>query len=678
MATTRARTVSSSKRSQTKTSTRLPAFLKRAGFVAAIHPAVQPLLVTAIDLPTFLAKAGSLTLADRQRIVEQALILIEQNYVHLPLKKAMHAVDPVQKLKLLQFRLAQTTQAQLPPETLFHEEMTTIFDSVHDLHTNYLLPAPYNQHTAILPFQIEEYFVDKTRKYLVSKLVQGFRHPTFVVGVEVTHWNGIPLDRAVERIGEQSGGSNLEAQHARGLDALTVRPLFIMPPPDEEWVVVSYRTEDGKSLELKQPWLITQAPNGASGGSVVRASRAGGQGIDLRTHAIQQVKKALFAPESLVAEQQAARTATPQSAVDHDLPTSLPDILRAKPVQTSHGTFGYIRIFNFEVNNIDAFVQEFARLAAALPSDGLIVDVRDNGGGMINAGERILQILTPRWIEPERFEFINTSLNLAICLQNAPSPIETDLDLSAWIPSMQQAVETAATFSLGFPLTSPEACNDLGQKYYGPVVLIIDARCYSTTDMFIAGFRDHEIGQILGTDGNSGAGGANVWEHSLLSELMSDPKSPNTPLPDSPYRPLPNGANMRVAMRRSLRVGEHAGTPVEDLGVVLDQRHYMTRRDVLQTNEDLIDQAAAMLSAMLVRQLDCSLQSCADGVHTVTAATRHIARLDIYLDGRPQQSLDVLGATTQFHLAATGSGSHLLQVEGWDEGHLVAVRRIPI
>ena len=42
-------------------------------------------------------------------------------------------------------------------------------------------------------------------------------------------------------------------------------------------------------------------------------------------------------------------------------------------------------------------------------------------------------------------------------------------------------------------------CNLFGQRYYGPVALIIDALCYSTTDIFAAGFQDHEIGPVIGT-----------------------------------------------------------------------------------------------------------------------------------------------------------------------------------
>ncbi len=57
------------------------------------------------------------------RLVEQATTLIDDVYVHLPLKRAMHAVDPVQSLKLLRRRLAAISERQ------FHNEMIDIFNS---------------------------------------------------------------------------------------------------------------------------------------------------------------------------------------------------------------------------------------------------------------------------------------------------------------------------------------------------------------------------------------------------------------------------------------------------------------------------------------------------------------------------------------------------------------------
>jgi hypothetical protein len=59
---------------------------------------------------------------------------------------------------------------------------------------------------------------------------------------------------------------------------------------------------------------------------------------------------------------------------------------------------------------------------------------------------------------------------------------------------------------------------------------------------------------------------------------------------------LPGGCDLRLAMRRTLRVGKaNRGLPLEDLGVVPDERYFLTRRDVLDQNEDLIMHVAGML-----------------------------------------------------------------------------------
>ena len=66
-------------------------------------------------------------------------------------------------------------------------------------------------------------------------------------------------------------------------------------------------------------------------------------------------------------------------------------IFSAKSVNTPSGEFGYIRIFTFSVNDPEAFIDEFIRLIELLPQEGLIVDVRGNGGGHIYASEGLLQ-----------------------------------------------------------------------------------------------------------------------------------------------------------------------------------------------------------------------------------------------------------------------------------------------
>ena len=101
----------------------------------------------------------SLSRRDRLRIVDQALLLLEMNYVHLPLKQAMHAINPIQRLKLLKFRL-ETKGSEMESGMQFHKRLLEIFASLRDLHTLYLLPTPFRDHIAFLPFLIEQYFTD--------------------------------------------------------------------------------------------------------------------------------------------------------------------------------------------------------------------------------------------------------------------------------------------------------------------------------------------------------------------------------------------------------------------------------------------------------------------------------------------------------------------------------------
>ncbi len=50
-------------------------------------------------------RKSCLSRRERLRIIDQALVVLEMNYVHLRLKQAMHAINPIQRLKLLKFRL---------------------------------------------------------------------------------------------------------------------------------------------------------------------------------------------------------------------------------------------------------------------------------------------------------------------------------------------------------------------------------------------------------------------------------------------------------------------------------------------------------------------------------------------------------------------------------------------
>lgn len=653
----------------------------------------------AILLKDFLRRRRPLSITECRRLVQQALVLFESLYVHLPLKRSMYAVDPVRRLALLDHRLAELGQAQRsskqrrrPDDLWFHREMSDIFTSVRDLHTVYLLPAPFEGAVALLPFQVEDYFVGDERHYMVSNVLTGldwFLPPSdFVRGVEVTHWNGMPIARAVELAGAQNPGSNPEARHARGLARFTIRPLLKSVPPDEEWVIVRYRKGPrAPAHELRVDWRVALLPEGHDAppdGAPLR--QAMGRGLDVETDKIGIIRKRMWVPKVLEDERRLAllkrkpqlraeRSARREELDDETFPggrvikSDMPGIFQAKIRKFGGKEYGYIRIRSFNVSDADAFVEEFTELVERMPPHGLIVDVRDNGGGNIEAGERILQLLTPRRIEPERLQFINTPLNLSLCRRYD--------DLMPWVDSMERAVETGTTFSAGFPHSSPEACNAIGQRYYGPVVLVTNALCYSTTDIFSAGFQDHEIGRVLGTDGKTGAGGANVVSHAELIEMMAGKNG--VPLRGSPFRPLPGNANLRVAIRRTLRVGTHSGTELEDLGVKPDIPYRMTRRDVLEGNRDLIAKAVSILAKMPSYDLrELKVVQGADAL-ALEIRTRGLDRLDILVDdwATPSRRVDDGDHKIEVPLPTRGR-PRSLQLRGYRKRRLVAARKVAL
>lgn len=632
----------------------------------------------------FLESVIDPTPEERLQLVDRAITLIAQIYVHLPLKRAMHAIDPIQHLQLLRLRAQAMTGRD------FHAELASVFLSLHDLHTRYIFPASYQGRSAFLPFLVEEYFEGSgTRRFIVSKVFGSVEREDFKPGVILTHWNGTPIDRAVAINAAKQAGSNTDASHARGLEAMTIRPLFLGPPPDEEWIEVRYQPEgDGHAQEIRLGWQLFVSANAphtpASDTAAITRQEKGidiqseavrqvkavllatgdsnsgvtanlTTGVDLQTAAVQQVKKTLFAPAVGTDEAEMARRAAAPAAAIPEGKSLMPGQYAYRTVDTPSGTFGYIRIFSFSppfLTSPDEFAREFARMASLLPQTGLILDIRANPGGNILAAERLLQILTPRTIKAERFQLRNTSRTLE--LSDAPGVV-----LGQWKESIASAIMTGETYSQAFPLAGDDSFNQLGQRYQGPIVVITDALCYSASDIFVAGFQDHEIGPVLGTSAHTGAGGANMWEYDFLRSALPQQ-----------FTPLPKGASFTVSVRRSTRIGKRAGVTLEDLGVVPEHIHQMTRDDVLLANIDLINHAGRLLATQTHHSLAYKIER--EDPSTVAVATTNIDRVDVYIGNRPLLSLDIANGDGQFLLPAALRRPISIELRGFQLGIFVS------
>ncbi|MCY1021347.1 S41 family peptidase [Pyxidicoccus sp. MSG2] len=494
-------------------------------------------------------------------LAQQWEVVLEQFYVHLPLKERMLGVRPVQQARLL-----QEDVGRYPDDHSFMEALLRLCTGLRDFHTMIDLPEPWSRLTAFLPFQLHEYFDDAgVAHYVVGALAPGTDlGGDFVRGVEVTHWNGELLEHKVVRLGLSTAGANPAARRRRALESLTWRVLKYGLPPDEDFVFLTYLGKKGPA-DLKLPWLVREAGPRSRPEAGWDSSRAMANGLNEHAIQAQRLREEQFT-----------------SGEERGGDCRFPECLSFRRVETSSGTFGYLRIAHFVVDDVDGFVREVERIVRLIPETGLIIDVRGNPGGAIPAGERLLQLFTSSRIEPEPFSFRCTDFTRKLS--------ESGEEWSPWRPSLRAGVVAGELFSEGFPLTPVEQANDVGRIYKGPVVLVCDALSYSATDVFIAGFMDHHIGKVIGVDTHTGAGGSSMYWHQRL--VQSQGREPGGLL-----KPLARGAELRVALLRSTRVGAKRGIPVEGLGVEVDVSYRYTRDDVLHGDVDLLNRAGQVLTA---------------------------------------------------------------------------------
>jgi hypothetical protein len=580
----------------------------------------------------------SLTAKDRLQLLDGLERLLDGAYAHLPLKRARYGFDPVQRLRILR------TLGPSLGDDAFHQELVEVMTGLRDAHTVYAGPASLEGKVAVLPFLVERTGPVDSPDYLVTKVGPGLDR-AFRPGVVLEHWNGVPVDRAVLRLSSHLFGGRPDSARAWATQGLTLRSLRYGPPPDEEWVVVGYRTEPsrpgaaGTSRSITFRWTVID-PNQVAGRPARAGRRARGQGrehqhamgVSPAAEEIRRAKMLLFAPQSLTGRSAPAaapprrpRRPARRGPASRPIETRLPTTLRAAELAAPDGPFGYLRIFGFDTPP-DPFVAELVRLAPLLPDRGLVIDIRANPGGYIVAAERALQLFTPRRIEPTRFSALATPFVRQIA---GIGPVVADL--KPWRDSLEAAVRNGEPYSRPIPLTDPAGCNDLGQLYGGPVLLVADSTTYSSGDLFSAGFVDNGLGPFVCVGTATGAGGANVWDYGGLRQALAGSAAALPALPD--------GISVSFAYRRATRSGPAEGTPIEDVGIE-GEPYRMTADDVLGDNADLLAFCLERLRQQPFSRLSARVDRRA---RQVAVTAEGLDRVDLLVDGHPGASVP-LGA----------------------------------
>ncbi|MBL6458670.1 hypothetical protein JMJ55_25365 [Belnapia sp. T6] len=658
-------------------------------------------LETAKRLDKFLEQRRRvLNLEKRLEIVDDAISVVEDLYI----TKIGESGDPLEGLRTLQRELKERVDAGANnyagkggPDWLreddleFHAEMIRAFTGLRDLHTGYVPPPPFDKAVAFLPFEVEACWEGGERKYIVSnvyKKLPWYNLPKdFERGVEVIRWGEDPMAKAVEMSGDKTSGANAATKLSLGLDRMTAVPLARARCPLDWGVKLTYRTMPGegqaeeKETEEPVPWYVaTIQSEDPEVGRRNETWRALGQGLDDGREAVRQLRRTVHQQEGQAWLPERAKPADRKlvSNVRADKVLEMPEHCEASIVTPYAGDnarsgeeYGYIRIRSFKVANHRSYVRKFARLVAQMPLNGIILDVRDNPGGLILAAERLLQIFTPEYIKPQEMVFRNTGLSRKV-IKLVPEYRWRGPDQAPKRPGRGKPRH----YSKPAPISSEILCNNVGQHYYGPVVLITNALSYSATELFAAGFKKYEIGKVLGTEKKTGGGRSNVVTRSTLWKNFEHAKRAFGTLKDAaaaqgekpqdwlrePKWPLKLERPLDTDLRVTIRGVLSDGGKLHNGGVTRDFPHRMTRADVLEDNKDLLKTAADLLKELKKERSPCQLRetSCYKEGDTIVARikTGNIDILKLFLDQENK-------ARVTAHVA---NGVHPYEIRGWDAG----------
>jgi hypothetical protein len=646
---------------------------------AGIHPALQ---VRSSDLRPSLAAEGdsdagapptpifarlsdsragitfpAYTPDQRQLVANQAQILLRDLYVHRYEKIAYYgpSVDPVPAIEEIVEHAATMSDSDL------QLGIEHIFSATRDLHTNYFMPAPYACYSTFLPFNLTELHGDRETRLVVSGTYPGWASydpevAAMQTGDQLVSYNGASAEDALEALVVEGAGANYDGGRRRAMEAMTFRFQQMQPVPNEDAAALVLRRQDGTTYTVSLPWITYNscADTGSSGGSAARAPRGA-------------LAENLYQRKF---HEHAGLTARVAGSLS--LQPSAEPILLYGTLTEGGNNYGYLYLESFEpqVLDIPGTIQEMSRILSGplAGTTGLVIDIRDNGGGWIQLGEEMLQLFSPHHVETIGFRLKNSALNAFVFDTIAPE--DPGDPFTALIDN---ARTTRNRYTGTAPITDDLSANYVSQAYFGPVAVLTNSGCFSTCDMFTAGMQDNGLATIWSEDVRTGGGGANVVNYSIFSELLPSDQQ-------GPFLALPGGQDMRVAWRDAIRAGLHQGQILEDYGVTADRSAGLSLDDVLHGDEAQY----ANITGDLARTAPSKTArvSFADGgtiplavkpgaalaISATVAGTSSVAFL---LDGAPigQQTISAQGSVTLSPpgFVAPASGAHTLEIRG-EEG----------
>lgn len=525
------------------------------GFAALVLSFASPSFAQSEPVySTLSARRAEITLPaytpeEKTLVAEQAKVVLEGLYVNRERKIEFYGIanDPVPAAAQVVAEARGLTDEDL------HARLGAIFQSQHDHHLSYRFPEPFACYRSALPFSLAQARAPDGRLVIAVKSITTEAKmlavdPQFAkiqVGDVLVSFDGVPAFDAAKALENLGGGANEAGRLRSAIQLLTFKSHRKHPLPERDLVRLAFTNRLGEAYDLEVPWVAYGVPtclNPQGDGSGGRLAKQDGADDD-------QVEfEKLYKPQR--------RSSEAEQVTDTEEPTLHWDV-----INNEYGRFGYLRLDSFvpealQIPQVVLLIKKLLQNELA-GTDGLIFDLRDNGGGMITYGESLVQLFTPKNIGAQGFRLLNSQTNRDIFALN---PI--------WGEDFAQALLVAETigarYTAALPFATPSQLNDVAQAYFKPVAVLTNSSCYSTCDMTTASMQDHGVATIWGEDSATGAGGANNMQ--LADFVAQFPTDRPAPL-----KALPGKQGIGVAWRQTVRVGKNQGVLLEETGVAADK-----------------------------------------------------------------------------------------------------------
>lgn len=565
---------------------------------------------------------------EKQQLLNQAIWLMEKQYVNLDQKFAFYDnhLDPIAALRALD-PSAFSTEA-------LNTEIQNIIRAQRDLHLNFTTPIYSNTVAAVLPFSMTRVQTIENR-YMVAvdrlrtNLLPADAPVQIEIGDEVLAYNGVDIALAAEKFVTLGAGANDFGGFIRALEQMT---LFYAPEdglPEENDVTLTLRKADGTVYDITLPWFAYVLPP-APATEQATAEALTATSLNERQQLRNEIERDWLSGTELPVDEW---TEVPGS--DFSFGT----------FSNENGNFGVIKLASFAPeNDLDLVIAQIRALllTSLANTDGLIFDVRANGGGAVDLSDKLRQLFGPNDAYGTRAKVLNSPSNV----------IFTQLlgSIPGWSDNIGDSLTgVAGKYSRVFNFTMDADTNQLGQAYYQPVGVLMNAESYSATDLFTCGMQDIGNGIVFGQDMRTGAGGANVWSYDILEYVAPEYATP-----------LPDGYDFRVSWGQIQRTGKYMDQLIEDEGCHADIDAGLTIDDIRGGNQQVnkitgelanrFDANAASVTvpfpeqAVFVSPAEAKL---AVGIHNTNGVVVRVLDdtgtllLDKRLNTRGQQTVDV-------------------------------------